>query len=223
LRLILGSVKFVFISKKSAYHHGDLRQALVAAAAAILEKGGPHAVTLRAVAKRVGVSQAAPYHHFADKEAILAAVAEEGFAQLAVFMDDARAVAGSSPGARLRATGLGYVRFATRHPSHFQLMFAGILPVANYPSLFEVSLRSFGILMESVVAAQEAGLLRKGAPVELAVLGWSMVHGLAMLHVSGVMNNPGGPVGPIDGLAEAAVDAIARGLGSRPDGDGDPG
>ncbi len=198
--------------EKRAYHHGDLRQALVDAAVAIIEKKGPVALTLREVARRVGVSQAAPYHHFPNKDAILAAVAEEGFVKLAAAMDDARAAAGSAARARLRAIGIGYVRFAVRHPSHFRVMFAGTVAIAEYPTLFEAAQRSFGILIDSVLMAQTANVLPEGPPVEPAVLSWSMMHGLAMLHVNGIMEKPGGPVGSIDHLAEAGAEAIVRGL-----------
>jgi AcrR family transcriptional regulator len=189
-----------------------LKEALVAAAVDIIEKHGVEALTLRAVGRRVGVSQAAPYHHFEDKEALLAAVAEEGFVKLAEAMEDARAVAGSSPRARVRATGVGYVRFAVRHPSHFRVMFAGILPVKDHATLHAAGERAFGILVESVAAAQEAGVFRKGPVIELAALGWSMVHGLSMLYVNGILDGPGGPPGTIDHLAEAAAEAIVRGL-----------
>src|ERR1700733_5513657 len=114
---------------KRAYHHGDLRAALVAAAVQILEKDGEGALTLREVARRVGVSAAAPYHHFADKHAILAAVGEEGFSHLADAMEEAQATSGPKTRDTLRAMGVAYVRFAVRHPSHFRVMFSGILAV----------------------------------------------------------------------------------------------
>jgi AcrR family transcriptional regulator len=197
---------------KPRYPPGKLRQALIAAAVDIIEKQGPDALTLREVAHRVGVSHAAPYHHFPDREAILAAVAEEGFGKLAEAMEDARAVAGRSPRARLCASGVGYVRFATHHPSHFRVMFAGIVPITSYPSLGQAGMRAFGILMEGVVAAQEAHLLREGPPAELALLAWSMVHGVAMLQVNGILAGACGKGASIDHLAQAATEAIVRGL-----------
>src|SRR3989442_13109070 len=124
----------------------------------MVEERGVEALTLREVGRRGGVSQAAPYHHFKDKEALLAAVAEEGFNKLSEAMEDARAVAGSSPRARVRATGVGYVRFAVRHPSHFRVMFSGILPVADHPTLHKAGQRGFGILAEGVAVAQAAGI-----------------------------------------------------------------
>ncbi len=203
---------------KRAYHHGDLRVALIAAAVQILEKDGEAALTLREVARRVGVSQAAPYHHFADKEAILAAVGEDGFNHLAVAMEDGRAAAGRGTRAILRAMGVAYVRFAVRHPSHFRVMFSGILQkrgVKECGPLHAAAQRSFGMLLEAVVAAQKAGAIVEGNPAKLALFSWSMVHGLAMLHLNGVADGPAGPLGSIDDLAAGAAEAISRGLETR--------
>lgn len=198
--------------KKRGYHHGDLRAALLDAALRIVEKDGPAALTLREVGRRVGVSQAAPYHHFEDKESILAALAEEGFDALTESMEVARAGAGKSPRARLRACGIGYVRFAVRHPAHFTVVFAGETPHARFPKLHAAGERAFGVVLETVKEGQESGLLRDGPAIELAVLSWAMVHGLAMLHVKGIVDKPGGPPGTIEHLAEAAAEAIVRGL-----------
>ena len=104
------------------YHHGDLPRALLDAALHIVETQGTEALTLRAAARSAGVSQAAPYRHFTNKEAILAAVAEEGFRSLMGAIRQATA-AGEGPLGRLRGVGIGYVTFATSHPSHFRVMF----------------------------------------------------------------------------------------------------
>ncbi len=201
---------------KHAYHHGDLRAALIDAAVQILEKRGEEALTLRAVARHVGVSQAAPYHHFADKVAILAAVGEEGFLHLSAAMEDAKATAGRGPRDILRALGVAYVRFAVRHPSHFRVMFSGILASRDCGSLHVAAGRSFELLLGAVLAAQQAGVLIDGDPARLALYSWSMVHGLAMLHLNGVAEGPAGVLGTIDELAEGAAEAIGRGLEKRP-------
>src|SRR6266852_2916030 len=108
--------------RPNRYHHGDLPRALLDAALHIVETQGTQALTLRAAARLAGVSQTAPYRHFANKEAILAAVAEEGFRSLMAAMAHA-AVLADSPLQRLRAVGLAYVTFATHHSSHFRVMF----------------------------------------------------------------------------------------------------
>jgi AcrR family transcriptional regulator len=112
------------------YHHGDLRVALLASAAELLDEGGPEAVSLRECARRAGVSHAAPYRHFATKEALLLALAEEGFDGLAAAGDEAmRRV--RDPRERLDAYGVAYVHFALEHPARFRLMFAGALGGAS--------------------------------------------------------------------------------------------
>lgn len=178
----------------------------------IIEKEGVGALTLREVARRLGVSQSAPYHHFADKEAILAAVAEEGFLKLCASMEDASATAGSSARAMLRASGLGYVRFATRHLSHFQVMFTAKLDPTRYPSLHVAANRAFELLVGGVVAAQAEGAIRPGDPQELAMLSWSMVHGVAMLHVAGMLGDPCCGAYDSERLAESAVETMMLGL-----------
>ena len=108
--------------KASNYHHGALRDALIHAAREILESQGYEALTLRAAARRVGVSQAAPYNHFADKAALLAAIAAQGFSEFAAAMRQ-EMDAEVEPQARLNATGIAYVGFATSNPGLFKLMF----------------------------------------------------------------------------------------------------
>src|ERR1700674_5400381 len=106
----------------STYHHGDLPAALLRAAGKTLEKHGPAGLSLRAAARRAGVSHNAPYRHFPGREALLAALAAEGFAMLAERLR-------GQPG---RAMGEAYVRFALEHPQRFRLMFGGVLPIAKH-------------------------------------------------------------------------------------------
>lgn len=199
-------------SPKRSYHHGDLRRALLDAAVEILAEDGAHVLTLREVARRVGVTQAAPYHHFADKEAILAALAEEGFVKLYDAMASARDAAGSKPAARLQAMGKGYVDFAVKHPAHFRIMFVRLVDIPRYPSLHVAADRAFTALLEGIVLAQKAGVVRRGNPAELALLAWSTMHGLAMLWIECAAQGPAGPDVSIEALAEGAADMLVRGL-----------
>ena len=115
------------------YHHGDLRAALIAAAEAEIDAHGVESFSLRAVAKRAGVSHAAPAHHFGDANGLLTALAAEGFAR---FVETQRAhEAAAPPGQpdRLVAAGLGYIAFATGHPALFRLMFASRRPRLRRP------------------------------------------------------------------------------------------
>lgn len=198
---------------KHAYHHGDLRRALLDAGLQILAEQGAHALTLREVARRVGVTQAAPYHHFADKEALLAVLAEDGFVGLLGAMERARDAAGKKPAARLRAIGTAYVLFAVEHAAHFQIMFVHLVDIPRYPSLHSAADRAFRSLVEGIVAGQGAGVVREGDPFELAILAWSTVHGLAMLWIEGALPGPASPDLEIGHLAFAASDMLLRGLG----------
>src|ERR1700730_16885125 len=111
------------LRRPKRYHHGDLPRALLDAALHIVETQGTQALTLRAAARSAGVSQAAPYRHFTNKEAILAAVAEEGFRSLMIAMRQSLQACGDIPLDRLRAVGIGYVNVSTSHSSHFRVMF----------------------------------------------------------------------------------------------------
>ncbi|HEV2239259.1 MAG TPA: TetR/AcrR family transcriptional regulator, partial [Ktedonobacterales bacterium] len=164
------------------YHHGDLRAALIQAGLAILAEQGAEALTVRAAARRAGVSHNAPYRHFADKDALLAAIAEEGFNELAEALERARLFAGAAPRAQLEETGWAYVRFALDHPQHFRVMFSSsVAPGDRPPGLAAAATRAFGVLVAIVRAGQAAGVLTTGEPWQLALTCWAQVHGLAQL------------------------------------------
>lgn len=157
--------------RKRHYHHGDLPAALSRGAGKILEKEGLEALTLRTLARRTGVSHAAPYRHFRNRESLLAALAAEGFATLGQVQREAAAAAG------LRGMGEAYVRFALEHPQRFRLMFGGQLAIAKHPLLREVATRVFeglsGALSDRVPQAQGAR--------DASIAAWALVHGLAQL------------------------------------------
>src|SRR5437763_11993969 len=114
------------VIRRQRYHHGNLREALVEAALALVEERGSPEFTLREVDRRVGVTHAAPQRHFEDRAALVAAVAEEGFRELRAHVD--RGVARArDPAARLHALGVGYVQFALRNPAHFRVMYSAEL------------------------------------------------------------------------------------------------
>jgi AcrR family transcriptional regulator len=163
----------VSTSKSASYHHGDLRAALVSAALQLLEESDVETISLRAVARRAGVSAMAPYRHYPDKEALLAAVAQAGFDGLraALTLADSTATADKA----LLAQGVAYVRYAMANPVLFRLMF-GPPRRGKHVDLRTSSQTAFGVLVQRVA--------RQTAPAErqARVLGyWSLVHGLAML------------------------------------------
>lgn len=165
----------------ASYHHGDLRTALIAAARHILETEGREALSLRAAARAAGVSQAAPYHHFASKEALLAAIAAQGFDELADVMSK-RMAKEADPIARLNASGVGYVAFAVNNPAIFALMFGGLTQqVSGEPALRESGGRAYGVLQSAIMEAQTTKG-RAAADGPLAGLwSWCGVYGLAKL------------------------------------------
>jgi len=167
--------------KPADYHHGDLEPALVAAARAILEKEGIEALSLRAVARAVGVSPAAPYHHFADKDALLAAVAAEGYRELTAAMEK-RMTRETEPTRRFLGTGAGYVAFAAANPALFRLMFGGSgLRYSAHADLATAGMAAYDVLSKAAGEAA-AAFGRDPATVPLTMLtAWSLVHGIAML------------------------------------------
>lgn len=162
------------------YHHGALSDALLEAAAEVLETDGLEALSLREVARRAGVSTAAPYHHFPDKQALQVALAIEGFEDLEASLrrDSRRATPGKE---RLRAVAFGYLRFARKRPALYQLMFSPLLAEARGRGpLFEASLRALSVLAESIDSAE---------PVDV-VLAWALGHGVATLMGLDLLHGP---------------------------------
>ena len=172
-------------TKKRSYHHGDLRQALLAATVDLIAAEDIAAVSLRAIARRVGVTPAAPYHHFKDKNDLLAAVGREGFGRLRAELDRASADAGEDPRSRMRAIGIGYVGFAVANPAHYRVMFGCARKDEDeFPQLHAAGQSCF----DRLIAAAVAMLGDKATESEVrrvAVTCWSACHGLATLYNDG--------------------------------------
>jgi AcrR family transcriptional regulator len=167
--------------RASSYHHGALRAALIRSAREILESEGYEALTLRAAARRAGVSQAAPYNHFADKAALLAAIAALGFKEFAAAMRREMDAA-VDPQARLNAAGIAYVAFATSNPGLFKLMFGSSAHQASGDANLDAARNSaHEVLRGAVHSVQESGP-HDAAQEELESLrSWALVHGLATM------------------------------------------
>ena len=158
---------------------------LLTAAAALIAERGPQGFSLREVARRARVSEAAPYWHFSSKEALLAAVAEQGFMELARVMADVHTRV-KDPRQHFQEMGIAYVRFALTHPSHLRIMFGPeIRDKTAHPSLHTASERAFELLVSTIVEGQRAGRIRRGDPMDLAVSAWALVHGLSALIIDG--------------------------------------
>jgi AcrR family transcriptional regulator len=200
-------------TQKSRYHHGNLRRVLLDTALAMVEAAGPGALSLRELARRAGVSHAAPYRHFASREALIVALAEEGFIGLGQEMT-ALAAGEADPLRRFRALGVAYVRYAVAHPGHFKVMFSSELHEGpEHPELAAAGTPTLQALIDAIAAGQATGVVRAGDPKALALPAWSMVHGLSMLLVDRQLAELGADTSEVDALAHAVIDVTARGLG----------
>jgi AcrR family transcriptional regulator len=166
------------------YHHGDLRAALLEAAEVELAEKGVDGFTLRACARRAGVSHAAPAHHFADVTALLTEMAAVGFERLADSMRERRAKAASDPRAQFIASGQGYIEFAVKNPQHFLLMFGSAGPDRTSERLKRVGDTAFGHLLEVVsgIMASDSPLAEPRGRINV-LFAWSLVHGFAKLRI----------------------------------------
>jgi AcrR family transcriptional regulator len=181
-------------SKKDKYHHGDLRQATIDVAIEIIVEKGIEALTLREVAQRIGVSRMAPYRHFENKSALLAAVAAEGFEMMYRHLQhnptEIMSDLPKNPLQKLQQLGVAYIFYATSQPTHYRLMF-GSLAVDRclYPELHATANKSFDLLLKSVIECQKAGAICQDNPLEIAQMLWSLTHGLSMLIMDGQLSN----------------------------------
>jgi AcrR family transcriptional regulator len=167
-----------------AYHHGDLKRALVEAGVAILEEEGLDALSLRAIAARVGVSHAAPRNHFGSLQGLRTAIAAEAFRRHAAFMREGVGE-GGAPEARLRAAMKGYVRFAVRHPALFDLMFSATLRDGADADFQAAAEGSYAVLAD-VARGLDWDRADEPAPqLRAEMMLWSLAHGFAALRRSG--------------------------------------
>jgi AcrR family transcriptional regulator len=187
------------------YHHGNLRAALLAAAERTLRERGVQALSLRELARDVGVSHGAPRRHFADRQALLDALAEEGFARLGRELRGGGEAAGETFEPRLRAISAAYIRFAVEDAALLELMYAG---KHRQPSgeLAEAAERAFSVVLELIVQGQSDGVLEGGDPKRVGLVLFATIQGIAAL-VSG------GLVAPeqLDELLADATEHFLRG------------
>lgn len=187
------------------------REAIVTAAGDLLDEAGPEAVTLRAVAQRVGVSHNAPYKHFTDKEALLSAVAARELRRQGEAFQAALAP-GADALSELKQLSLGYVRWAARRPARFKLTFGGW--TRALPELGEAAETARTRFVQAVAAAQGAGALPAGDPERVAALLQALGHGAADLALGGHLARDGkGRAGPED-LVEDLFALLERAAGA---------
>lgn len=195
------------------YHHGDLRRALIEQALRTIDAAGAEGLTLRGVGAALGVSRTALYRHFADKEALLATVASEGFRLLREALLDAWEQQGRGT-AGFEAMGAAYVRFAIEHPAHYRVMFGRFVESGHrYPGLEAEAETAFGALADALGTLQEQGLARADDLQLQARFVWALTHGIAMLVIDGQLRD-------CDGDAEAlnryAAERLRQALSAAP-------
>lgn len=169
------------MARTSTYHHGDLRAACLRAARELLEEDGSAGLSLRAVARRAGVSATAPYRHYADREALVSAVAAEGYRELAESLAQAHP-APSTPD-ELAAVAVAYVRFALEHPALFRAMFAEPCDPTSEERVAATA--AIAQYVRTIVAATFPGVDADA----LSTTVWALVHGLAFLHLDGKLDS----------------------------------
>lgn len=165
------------------YHHGNLRTALIESGLAALEQNGSGEISLRAIAREVGVSANAAYRHFANKDALLGALAAEGFRRFAARQAEAAQACAGTREMRA-ATGKAYVAFAQAHPALFRLMFSRLLYLSESEDLKQAASAAFQALLQSSAQQAQAPVGSERA-LMMALSNWSMVHGLSHLLLDG--------------------------------------
>jgi AcrR family transcriptional regulator len=170
----------LIVAASKPYHHGSLRSALVEASLALISAEGIPALTLREVARRAGVSHAAPYRHFADKADLLAAIAADGFGRLTVAVESA-ARCRADPLDRIRAAAVAYAEFGLDRPAQFEVMFSPALAPESHAGAQAAAQACFDALLSLIVDARQAGLIVDYGARTAARIAWAHVHGVTEL------------------------------------------
>ena len=191
------------------YHHGNLRSALLEQAALTVDERGVQALTLRELARAVGVSHAAPRRHFPDRQALLDAIAEDGFERLGAAMAQAVERAGAAFDARLHALAQAYIAFATKHPALVELMFAG-KHRDGADRVRAAGDRAFAVALEAIAAAQASGELQAGDPARVAIVALAILQGLATMANGAMIADA-----PVRDVVADAIDQLLDGLRPR--------
>jgi AcrR family transcriptional regulator len=193
---------------RRSYHHGNLRRALLDEALATIRTEGVEALTLRSIGARLGVSRTALYRHFADKRALLSAVATEGFGTLRLKLVAAWEDGGRDERA-FRAMGAAYVGFALENPSHYRVMFGGFVEhESRDPELDREATAAFEALVDALSTLRADSVVRPDDTVLMASHVWALVHGVAMLAVDGQLREPG----EVIALLRYSVDRLLTGI-----------
>lgn len=202
-------------ARKRGYHHGDLRAALLEAALAIVNETGPAALSIREVARRAGVSHAAPYRHFRNRDALIEGVVEEGFALLQQAMLRRMADASADPLEQFAASGTAYVEFALEYPSHYRVIFGGNL-LSREASQHRAGDEVLAAMIDSLRQCQALGIVRAGDPVHQALAIWSLIHGFVSLLIDHRIDHLLGSGHTLEAIRDAVLVSIFAGIGAPP-------
>lgn len=198
---------------RRGYHHGNLREALITAALDLISKKGPAGFTFADAARAAGVSPAAPYRHFRDRDALMADIARRGFEAFAAALARAWNEGKPSPRTAFERVGRAYLEFARKEPALFSAMFESGLSVSDYPEVREAGDRAFAVLREACEAvAATLPKDRRPPALMMALHIWSLSHGIAALFGRGDAARRTIPMSPEE-LLEAAVLIYLEGLG----------
>jgi AcrR family transcriptional regulator len=198
---------------KRGYHHGNLREALIKAALDLISEKGPAGFTFAEAARAAGVSPAAPYRHFRDRDALIADVARQGFQAFARALESAWGAGKPNPRAAFERVGRAYLQFARSEPAYFAAMFESGLAGGDYPEMAAEGDRAFTILRTACESLIETMPQSKRPPAMMMALHiWSLAHGIASLFARGDRARRPIPMSPED-LLEAATLIYLDGLG----------
>lgn len=199
-------------AKRRNYHHGNLREALIDAALRLISEKGPAGFTVAEAARAAGVSPAAPYRHFRDREELLADVAQRGFESFTLALRAAWDQGRPQPRTALMRVGAAYLAFAHRDPAAYSAMFEGGVPMTSHPHLHEAADEAFAVLNEACSAVIATLPMARRPPVLMVALHiWSLSHGIASLFARGDSARRPLPMSPSE-LLEAGVLVYLEGL-----------
>ncbi len=199
--------------KRKNYHHGDLKNSLVEAGLELLRHQDASGISLRAVAKEIGVSHTAPYRHFKSKHSLLAAISQRGFE---ILTENTRQAVDKEPNdarQQLMLSGQAYVDMAVEHPKLLHLMFGGALSLRDCSTEYcQIAQNSFLSLTHILENGVSTGVFKDKSSTEMSVVVWSLLHGLAMLISAGQLDNEITSQKRIRELSGLAVDTLLNGL-----------